>query len=116
MAESESRSRWMVTSLVGILGAGAGLVAILQFAVQPRPVMSDFEIGIDRYGGDLGGGAPAANEQACSDACLSDPLCQAYSFNVAARQCWLKKEQPLRVDNSGFISGVKLMKPWWKLW
>lgn len=118
MASEESTGRrWFVGTVIAFIGAGAGLVAILQFVVEPRPAMSAFEVGIDRYGGkDYGGGSPAENVQACSDACLSDPQCQSYSFNVGAKQCWLKADRPLRVDNREFISGVKVLKPWWKLW
>jgi hypothetical protein len=117
MTDRQSRSRWLVTTVISVLGAGAGLVAIAQFVGQPRPVMSDFEMGIDRYGGiDYNGGAPAASVQACSDACLSEERCQAYSFNVSAKQCWLKENVPLRVENSGFVSGVKGLRPWWKVW
>ena len=72
--------------------------------------MSDPEIGIDRYGGGDYRDFYVPSVQACSDSCLKDPECMSFSFNVSSNQCWLKNDVPLRVENKGFISGVKFMQ------
>ena len=73
-------------------------------------VMSQLEMGIDRYGGEDYSDFASASAQACSDSCLKDPKCKAFAFNLNANQCWLKSNIPRRVENSGFASGVKILK------
>jgi len=73
-------------------------------------VMSPLEMGIDRYGGEDYSDFASPSAQACSDSCLKDPKCKAFAFNLNANQCWLKSNIPRRVENSGFASGVKILK------
>ena len=106
----ESRTRWIVGALIGLLAAGGGIVTLLDYIRQPSPQMSQLEIGTDRYGGEDFRDFPVSSVEECSDACLNDPDCRSFSFNVSAKQCWLKKDVPLRVENSGFTSGVKYLR------
>jgi len=106
----------MVATITGVLAAGAGIVAILNFVTASRWQMSEREAGIDRYGGQELRDFYSPSAAECGQACLSDGACQAYSFNVEANQCWLKADVPLRRENRAFTSAVKVAKPWWKVW
>jgi hypothetical protein len=72
--------------------------------------MSALEMGIDRYGGEDYSDFASPSAQACSDSCLKDPKCKSFAFNLNANQCWLKASVPRRVENTGFASGVKILK------
>lgn len=78
-------------------------------APQPKAAvrMSPNEVGIDRFGSDYKD-FKASTVDACREACLKDPDCQAISFNQAAGQCWLKNSVPLRTEKPGFVSAVKM--------
>jgi hypothetical protein len=109
--------RSMATTITGLLAAGAGIVAILNFVTTSRWQMSELEQRTDRYGGqELRDFAAPGGPAECGRACVSDNACQAYSFNTRANQCWLKSNVPLRRDNDDFVSAVKVAKPWWKIW
>ena len=103
-------------TIVSVLAAGVGIVAILNFATASRWEMSPQEQHTDRYGGKELRDFSAATPDECGQTCISDTACQAYSFNVEAHQCWLKADVPGRRENAGFVSAVKRAKPWWKLW
>ena len=97
--------------------AGLGVILLIAASMAgARWEMSALEVGIDRFGGiELNMGAPAESANACSRACLIDSRCMAFSFNETSNQCWLKGDVPLRRDNQRFTSGVKQVKPWWKI-
>lgn len=114
MTEHSSTVKWLVGAVIGLLAAGGGIVALLDYARKPAPPqhrMSALEDSTDRYGGVDYSNFTTAGPQACSDSCLADSRCMAFSFNVSANQCWLKGDVPLRVENSGFVSGVKILTP-----
>lgn len=110
MSEQGRGVKWLVGAVIGLLGAGAGIVALLEYLDRPTAQMSPLEVSTDRYRGDDYSNFTALSPQACSDACLADKRCMAFSFNVSANQCWLKGDVPLRVENGGFVSGVKTFK------
>lgn len=102
-----SRTRWIVGTVITLLGAGGGIVALVEYFNKPRAMMSALEHNTDRYGGVEHSNFTAATPEDCSEACRLNPACAAFSYNVSANQCWLKGDVPLRVENPGFISGVK---------
>ena len=109
MGEQTSRTAWIVGTVIALLGAGGGIVALLNYINRPTQRMADLEVNIDRYGGDDYSNFSTPSAQACCNACLKDPKCMSFSFNVSASQCWLKSNVPLRVENRGFVSGVKIV-------
>lgn len=108
--------RSLFTTVMAVLTAGAGVVAILNFVTASRWQMSAQEAATDRYGGIELRDFHSPSAAACGQACVSDDQCQAYSFNVQANQCWLKADVPYRVVNESFVAAVKVAKPWWKVW
>jgi hypothetical protein len=116
MSEGPGCAKWLVATVIALLAAGAGIVAILNYVSAPRVEMSQYEVGIDRYAGQDYSNFTVPGVQACSSACLNDPKCMSFSFHVKTNHCWLKSDVPLRVENNEFTSGVKIPKPSWKLW
>jgi hypothetical protein len=100
--------KWVVTAVIGLLGAGGGAVALMERCDRPVPHMSALEQGTDRFGGkDYRDFASTLAE--CNESCLRDPECMSFSFNTVANQCWLKKDVPSRVTNAMFVSAVKTL-------
>jgi hypothetical protein len=110
MSKPASRMKWVVGVIITLLGAGGGIVALLDYLNRPTVRMSELEYNVDRYGGEDYSNFTSPSSPACSESCLSDPKCMAFSFNVSANQCWLKGNVPLRVQNSTYVSGVKILQ------
>jgi hypothetical protein len=76
-------------------------------------VMSPFESGTDRPGGDLMPGFAVPTSSSCETACRNNAKCRAYTYvkpgyQGPQGQCWLKNTVPPPKANSCCDSGVKL--------
>jgi len=71
------------------------------------PEMSDYDVGVDRFGSDYKDTTVSGGVDECREICRKDTRCQSFSFNQSANQCWLKNAVPLKRPENGFISGVK---------
>ena len=69
--DGSARTKWLVGTIIGLLGAGGGIVALLEYADRPSARMSELEINTDRYGADYSD-FPSSDVDACASACLAD--------------------------------------------
>ena len=106
-----TRTAWLAGLGLVLLGGGA-MVALDGRGGRdgiPRDRMAALEPGVDRLGQDYAS-FEAGSPQVCSDACLSDARCRAFSFDESGRRCWLKADIPEKVASNGFVSGVKVIR------
>lgn len=71
-----------------------------------QPTMSQ-EVDFNRNGSDYKDFV-AASINECLAACVREPQCKAITFTKSSRQCWMKNSVPLRQQDAGYISAVKV--------
>jgi hypothetical protein len=100
------RAEWLVgaATLVGVTG---GFVAVVGKSDLGRCPKAALEKNVNRPGGHVYQHFDSPDARVCADACVSDTRCQAFSFDVTTSRCWLKSDVPPKVENAGFVSGVK---------
>jgi hypothetical protein len=79
----------------------------------PFVTMSPGENKIDRSGNDYRN-FTAPNESVCSDACGSEPICQAWNYDFSSGlpgMCWLKSSVPPAQSSDKVVGGVKFHPP-----
>ena len=62
---------------------------------------------LDLFGGDIGrGGKKASTVRQCISLCGREPMCKAFTYNSAAKRCFLKSEYQYAQKYSGALTGV----------
>jgi hypothetical protein len=76
---------------------------------QQQPAHMLRKYGIDYPGGDIdeNGYRPVTIDE-CSDRCLNDTQCRAFSYVPSKNWCWLKSQTGQEIRKSSVISGVKI--------
>jgi hypothetical protein len=97
---STNRQKFLLPALVA---------CALLSTVASSPTRSDttIEPDIDRVGADLKPGFEVADVEQCRQACEAEAQCEAYTFVISPRLCWLKSSVPASVANNCCTSGVK---------
>jgi uncharacterized protein YfaS (alpha-2-macroglobulin family) len=95
------------TPLLMVLAILAGLLTLPASHAPAHAQERSVELfeNTDFFGGDLRT-VKKVGLEACQRACLNDSACQAFTYNVKARWCFLKSELGTRKSFDGAVSGL----------
>ena len=66
------------------------------------------DINADQSDKDYGSGAGIRNSvRECQELCQSRAECNVFTYKTVSKACWLKRNEPMKLFQSGVISGPK---------
>jgi hypothetical protein len=104
---------WQVYLGATFKKVGIPSVFEIEFGSAKTKLCMAEDVGFDRYGtkGTLDVDRQANTPRECEKICLNDERCQAVSYHLSSKQCWIKDSIPLRVPNPDYVSAVKSACP-----